>query len=108
MTRATLSAVVIEQDPDFPILTERREIEVTGCLAQTLRALLSAGSMGVTAQKMSSWALRLSHYVFVLRHDYGLDIETIKEQHGGDFPGKHGRYVLRSRVILADYECEAA
>ena len=40
---------------------------------------------------------RWSHYVFILRGE-GLDIETIREPHGGDYPGHHGRNVLHSDV----------
>ncbi|MEO1951787.1 hypothetical protein [Thioclava sp.] len=29
----------------------------------------------------------------------GLDIETVREKHGGDYPGYHARYVLHSRVM---------
>ncbi|WP_408607896.1 winged helix domain-containing protein [Acidimangrovimonas sediminis] len=28
----------------------------------------------------------------------GLDIETIREEHGGEHPGHHARYILRSKV----------
>jgi hypothetical protein len=38
--------------------------------------------------------------VFKLKRIYGLDIETITEMHGGDYAGKHARYVLRSCVAL--------
>ena len=33
---------------------------------------------------------------------YRLNIETITEMHGGEYAGKHARYVLRSRVAFAD------
>ena len=29
-------------------------------------------------------------------------IETIRERHGGAFPGDHARYVLRSRITVLD------
>ena len=84
----------------MPLLSERREIEVTGNrYIQALKALVEAGDRGVTALEISSWALRLSHYIFILRRDYGLDIETRDEPHDG---GTHGRYFLRSTVILED------
>ena len=98
--RQTLRAAVIEANPEFPLLSERREIEVTGArFIQTLRALTEAGPKGVTALEMSSWALRLAHYIHILRTKYGLDIETRNEPHEG---GKHGRYFLRSTVVLID------
>ena len=37
-------------------------------------------------------------YVHVLRHEFGAEIETVRELHGEPFPGTHARYVLRSLV----------
>ena len=60
---------------------------------RALAALIKAGSKGVTALEISSWAYRLGAYVHTLRHDYGLTIETLRETHDG---GWHGRYVLHT------------
>jgi hypothetical protein len=60
---------------------------------RALAALIGAGSQGVTALELSSWAYRLGAYVHTLRHDYGLAIETLREPHDG---GWHGRYVLHT------------
>jgi len=60
---------------------------------RALAALIRAGSKGVTALELSSWAYRLGAYVHTLRHDYGLTIETLREPHDG---GWHGRYVLHT------------
>lgn len=60
---------------------------------RALAALIRAGSNGVTALELSSWAYRLGAYVHTLRHDYGLTIETLREPHEG---GWHGRYVLHT------------
>jgi hypothetical protein len=60
---------------------------------RALAALIKAGSNGVTALELSSWAYRLGAYVHTLRHDYGLAIETLREPHDG---GWHGRYVLHT------------
>ena len=60
---------------------------------RALSALINAGSKGVTALELSSWAYRLGAYVHTLRHDYGLAIETLREPHDG---GWHGRYVLHT------------
>lgn len=79
-----------------------RRITATGRVAQALETLVHRGQRGVTAAEISSWALRLSHYILMLRTEHDLDIETIREDHQGDFPGWHGRYVLRSRVTLID------
>ena len=102
MTREKLRAVVVTANPDLPLLSERREIEVVGRFAQTLRALVDAGPKGVTALDLSSWAVRLSQYIHILRRKHSLNIETIEERHDGDYPGKHGRYLLRSNVQIID------
>ena len=60
---------------------------------RALSALINAGSKGVTALELSSWAYRLGAYVHILRHEYGLAIETLREPHDG---GWHGRYVLHT------------
>lgn len=69
----------------------------TGQVAKALSALVAAGTRGVTALEVNSWAYRLGAYVHSLRHDCGLSIETVREPHEG---GWHGRYVLRSPVTL--------
>lgn len=70
---------------------------VAGRELWTLEHLVRAGARGVTPIERP--APRWSHYVHQLR-EMGLAIETIREEHGGDFPGFHGRYVLRSRVVI--------
>jgi len=62
-------------------------------LRRALAALICAGNNGVTALELSSWAYRLGAYVHILRHVYGLAIETLREPHDG---GWHGRYVLHT------------
>jgi hypothetical protein len=78
-----------------------RTLAFEGQEARTLRALVEAGERGVTSLEISTWALRTSHYIFKLRRA-GLTIETIREPHDGPVPGKHGRYVLRSRVCILE------
>ena len=70
---------------------------VTGRPLWTLQQIVRAGARGVTPIERP--APRWSHCVHQLRA-IGLDIETIREEHGGDFPGHHGRYVLRSPVAI--------
>jgi hypothetical protein len=65
-----------------------------------LRELILAGRDGCTANDPP--APRWSSYVHRLRTIYGLDIETINEEHGGEFAGRHARYLLRSPVTFAD------
>ena len=100
--RQTLRAAVIEANLNYPLLSERREIEVTGRFAQTLKALVDTGEKGVTALDLAHWAVRHSHYIWVLRRKHGLNIATFEESHGGDYPGRHGRYVLKSTVEIID------
>lgn len=71
----------------------------SGQVAKALAALLAAGAAGVTALEVNSWAYRLGAYVYTLRHEYGLAIETVRELHEG---GWHGRYVLHSPVSIGE------
>ena len=66
---------------------------------RALAAMIIAGSKGVTALELSTWAYRLGAYVHTLRHDYGLTIETLREPHDG---GWHGRYVLHTPCQIID------
>jgi len=80
-------------EPDGPTIT------VIGRDAWALQMLIEAGKAGVTP--LDTPGPRWSGYVHKLRKA-GLVIETIHEGHGGPFPGRHGRYVLRSNVTLLD------
>ena len=82
---------------DMPVGRRR----LVGQVARAMAALIEAGSKGVTALEMSSWALRLGAYVHLLRRDYSLEIVTLRETHNelGDW---HGRYVLQSRVRILE------
>lgn len=79
-----------------------RLLEEKGQVARTLLHAAKAGEKGFTSLEISSWALRLSHYVFVLRND-GVTIDMEREDHEGPSgDGWQGRYYLRNRVeILA-------
>ena len=82
----------------LPIQTPDGILCITGRTVQrTVIALLSSGRKGVTALELSSWAFRLGAYVHILRTQYGLHIETIREEHDGGF---HGRYFLKTPVVL--------
>lgn len=91
---------------------ETRKISVRGQYARTLRALIEAGSKGITALEVSkTWALRLSHYVHILRRDYSLPIRMEWEPHeSAAGPGKHGRYFLdaSARIVSDSEKREAA
>lgn len=75
--------------------------EVQGQIARTLTALVDAGDEGQTAQEVSSWAFRFGAYIHELRHRYGLEIQTIREEHPF---GWHGRYVLQTPVRIVRIE----
>ncbi len=76
--------------------------EVNGKAAKTLHALTIASSRGITACEMSgTWAYRLAAYVHDLRQGYGMDIQTLREEHED---GWHGRYVLITPVEITDIE----
>lgn len=70
-----------------------------GRFAQTLARLLHAGRSGITS--LDHPGTRLSHYVYRLRRD-GLLIVMHDERHGGPFAGSHGRYELRTPVVVLE------
>jgi hypothetical protein len=87
-------------DADGPVVTVR------GREAWALRALQLAGERGCTP--IDTPGPRWSAYVHDLRR-LGFAIETVRERHGGPFPGEHARYVLRSRVtVLRTMDGQAA
>ncbi|MEG3155317.1 winged helix domain-containing protein [Sphingomonas sp. RB1R13] len=71
--------------------------EVIGQVAKTLVASVEHSAAGLTAIEVNSWASRLGAYVHTLRHDYGLAIETVHEDHEG---GWHARYRFVSPVTI--------
>ncbi|MDG4717796.1 MULTISPECIES: winged helix domain-containing protein [Thalassospira] len=71
-----------------------------GRVAWALAELLRAGKRGVTP--IDNPGPRWSAYIFTLRTEYGLDIETVNEPHGGPYPGTHARYVLKSRIEVVE------
>lgn len=77
-----------------------RKIYVQGRDRWALENLIQAGAKGCTA--IDHPGPRWSAYVHDLRHDHGLNIETITEEHGPPFEGTHARYVLRSAVTRDD------
>jgi hypothetical protein len=77
-----------------------RTITPRGRDAWALGELISARADGCTP--ITHVGPRWSHYIWKLRTVYGLAIESVEEQHGGAFSGRHVRYVLRSHVAFAD------
>ena len=90
----------------FHIIADDRTITVTGRECFALEHLIRAGARGITA--LEAPAIRWAAYVFDLRNDFGLAIETRHEAHKGDFPGSHARYVLHTQVELVAEERAAA
>ena len=72
-----------------------RRKRISGRALWALKKLHRAGANGIIPMKDP--APRWSGYIWELRR-LGIDIETLREPHGGEFPGWHGRYVLRSEV----------
>ena len=67
--------------------------------AWALLILIEASSIGCLPEEHP--APRWSAYVYDLRK-LGFSIDTLLEPHGGPFPGRHARYVLRSRVTVLE------
>lgn len=70
-------------------------VRFSGRVAWALDRLIDAGAAGVTPIERP--APRWSAYIRELRLA-GVPVETIWQKHGGAFPGRHGRYVLRAVV----------
>ncbi len=85
---------------------QTRMLVLYGRNAWALAELIKAGEKGCTP--ITHPGPRWSAYVHRLRHEHGLDIETIHEVHGGAFPGNHARYVLRSAVEAVSMDSVAA
>lgn len=82
------------------LLPDGHPFVVHGREAWALSELVRCGQRGCTP--IDNPGPRWSAYVHKLRHEYGLLIETISENHGGPFAGTHARYVLRSRMQIID------
>jgi len=83
----------------FGSQTEAKKTTVNGRDRWALECLIAAGEKGCTP--IDHPGPRWSGYVFNLR-SMGFEIETVREQHSGPFPGSHARYVLRSIVERAE------
>ncbi len=89
-----------------PLGEQPRFVQIKGRDAWALDELVKAGSRGCTP--IDNPAPRWSAYVHDLRHEYGINIETITESHGGQFAGTHARYVLRDDVEIVEVQNENA
>jgi hypothetical protein len=80
-------------------------LELDGRPGWALDEMINARAEGITA--INYPGMRLADAVFKLRQA-GLTIETIHEPHGGEFKGRHARYILKSRVErLSDLQVAA-
>src|SRR5262245_50526783 len=78
--------------PDGAVFT------VTGQEARTLSLLIENGKLGVGAYDFRGGPpFRLGAYVHDLRHEFGLSIETLRDEHVG---GWHARYRLETPVRI--------
>lgn len=79
-------------------MPDGNDFTVKGRDAWALRELIRMGDQGCTP--IDNPGPRWSAYIFKLRRDYGLSIETAHETHRGPFPGSHARYILRSLIEI--------
>ena len=80
------------------VMPDGRAFTVMGRDAWALLELVKAGPKGCTP--IDNPGPRWSAYVFNLKREHGLSIETRHENHKGPFPGSHARYVLASGVEI--------
>ena len=74
-------------------------LTVEGREAWALFHLIGRGALGVTP--IDRPAPRWSDYIFKLRAR-GLEIQALREGHGGSYAGHHGRYVLHDQLVVED------
>ena len=94
MARIHITAAVRANDGS------ERTFGVAGRNAWALENLIRAGRRGCSTIDVP--APRWAGYVHRLRHDFGLNIETVSEPHGGPFAGTHARYVLHDDVRVVE------
>lgn len=80
------------------ILPDGSSFTAQGRDVWALSELIKVGSKGCTPidHPGSCW----SGYVFNLKRKHSLAIETVHENHGGQFAGSHARYVLHSSMEI--------
>ena len=99
MTKRTLQTFIVGDLVGKTITLKGRD-------AWALSELIRTGEKGCTP--IDTPGPRWSAYVHKLRHEYGLKIDTVHENHGGAFPGCHARYVLRTQVRIIEDERRVA
>lgn len=86
--RAGMYHITLETGDTFTFFAKGR-------VAWALDRLRAAGLNGCTFT--SDPAPRWAAYVYCLRR-IGVPIQSLREPHGGKFPGTHARYILRADV----------
>ena len=81
----------------FETALGKRTVELNNRQGWTMFQLAQARSAGITT--LETPALRLAAYVHSLRK-CGFSIETIMEDHGGTYAGRHARYRLAQDVSI--------
>ena len=94
MTGKITGAVYTVTNPNSQSFT----LHLKGRNQWAMEQLIKSGSNGCTP--LSNGAPRWSAYVHNLRN-FGVQIRTVTERHGGTFAGNHGRYVLVAEVAIA-------
>ena len=84
------------------ILPDGKPFNVFGREAWALLELHRCGPRGCTP--IDNPGPRWSGYVHKLRTRYGLSIETVNENHGGQFAGTHARYILHTKIEILSGE----
>ena len=79
-------------------LPDGQALIIRGRDAWALLELLKAEANGCTP--IDQPGPRWSGYVFNLKRKHGLAIDTVYENHGGQFAGSHARYVLHSPMEI--------
>lgn len=91
MTRMNVAARIGAKDGN--------RVTLHGRDAWALLQLIAAGPEGVTP--IERIGPRWSAYVYKLRKA-GIAVSSVRESHGGEFPGHHARYTLAVPVFIEE------
>lgn len=87
------------------VLPDGQPFKLIGRYGWALKNLVAAGKRGCTP--IDHPGPRWSAYIYRLRKNYGLVIETVNEAHDGPFPGSHARYLLHTEVEIIPADASA-
>ena len=97
--RNPANSIIVKIEPDGAT------VRLAGRPAWVTKELLAAGKRGITAKQYPG--CRVAHYIYKYRRA-GLVVEKVEEAHGGDYPGHHARYFLRSQISIVSENMAAA